>query len=148
MSIAHVSADGLRAVWDDVRRWLGEANRRYGERLMPESLWMLLRTNMASLYLARNGDGVASGCIVLQRLVELDGTATCYVLFAGGSLSPFEREAYAKIEEVARAVGAVRLRQQSPRTGWTRVHDGYWHPVAIVYEHTLGEQDESDAEAA
>ncbi len=121
----------LSRVWPQVRHLLSTATDKFGERITPEELYHLLRTNMATLYMDTNG------CLVAQKLNEPDGTITLFVLLVAGNMANVWQEWIAMVEKLAGAIGAVRIKMASPSRAWERAMDGYWQVSHVVYEHDL-----------
>jgi hypothetical protein len=130
----------LSLVWPTVRQHIQHANDKLGERNTPEELYYALRQGMAGLYLANEGAGV----FVVQAVVELDGTKTCFVWLAVGPMRDEVHELQRQLETVARMIGATRLRMRSPRKGWERATNGYWQVAEMLYEHNLETSHEHD----
>jgi hypothetical protein len=130
----------LGAVWPLVRRHIQHANDKLGERNTPEEIYHALRQGMAGLYLAKDDTGI----FVVQKVIELDATTTCFVWLAVGPLRDEVQELNRQLEAVARLIGAVRLRMRSPRKGWERATNGYWHVAEMLYEHNLEDSHEHD----
>jgi hypothetical protein len=108
---------------------------KFGERITPEELYYLLRQGNGALYL--NDDG----CMVVQKLIEMDGTVTMFVLLVAGKMADVWKEWLAVVEKLAETIGAVRIRMASPSRGWERAMDGYWSIAHVVYEHDLRNSD-------
>lgn len=138
--LRYVPIPQLSLVWPTVRAHIQHANEKLGERNTPEEIYHALRQNMAGLYLAREGDGV----FVAQKVVELDGTCSCFVWLAVGPMRDDVVELQQNLETIARMIGAVRLRMRSPRKGWERATNGYWQVAEMLYEHELGTPHEHD----
>ena len=130
----------LSAVWPSVRAHIQHANDKLGERNTPEELYHALRQGMAGLYLAHADTGV----FIVQKVVEIDGTTTCFVWLAVGPLRDEMLELQRQLESLARMIGAVRLRMRSPRKGWERATNGYWQVADTLYEHLLESSHEHD----
>lgn len=135
-----VSIPQLSQVWPLVRRHIQAANEKLGERNTPEELYHALRQGMAGLYLADDGRGV----FLMQKVVELDGTTSCFIWLAVGPLAEQVQELQHHLEGLARMIGACRLRMRSPRKGWERATNGYWQVAETTYEHNLDKRHEPD----
>lgn len=121
----------LSSVWPKVRHLLSTATDKFGERVTPEELYYALRQNMASLYL--NDDG----CLVAQKVNEMDGTVTLFVLLVAGKMVNVWPDWIAMVENLAKTIGAVRVKMASPSRAWERAMNGYWKVSHVVYEHDL-----------
>lgn len=139
--LRYVPIPQLSMVWPVVREHIRHANDKLGERNTPEEIYYALRQNLAGLYLAREGDGV----FVAQKVVELDGTITCFIWLAVGPMRDEVHELQRQLEIIARMIGAVRLRMRSPRKGWERATGGYWQVAEMLYEHELEQAHEHDS---
>jgi len=125
-----IPADQVSAVWPQVRPFLLAAQDSGGINILPEELYYALRQNLAALYLCD------AGIIVAQKITELDGSISCFVWLAAGSLSPHAEDCLRLLERLAKGIGAKRLRMRSPRR-WDRALHGYWKPYETIYEHEL-----------
>jgi hypothetical protein len=130
----------LSRVWPVVRQHIQHANDKLGERNTPEEIYYALRQGMAGLYLAGDGAGV----FVAQKVVELDGTTSCFIWLAVGPMRDQVLELQRQLEGIARMIGAKRLRMRSPRKGWERATQGYWRVAETLYEHNLETNHEYD----
>jgi hypothetical protein len=129
--VIHIPVPELSSVWPQVRKHLASAVDKFGERVTPEELYYLLRQGNASLYLDDKG------CIVVQKLIEMNGTVTLFVLLTAGKLAEVWEDCVALLEKLAETIGAVRIRMASPSRGWERAMNGYWSVAHVVYEHDL-----------
>jgi len=123
------------------RAWMREGVERTaqktGARLAFEDVWLRLRTGSAFAH-AIEDDGKPIGCAVLYSEQDPDGPALfVWVLWTDRGARALERahESYAELERIARAIGAVRIRMQSPRKGWER--EAFFKPIATVFEHDI-----------
>jgi hypothetical protein len=130
--LTYVPIASLSALWPQVRPLIERSNGKWGQRNMPEELYHALRQNMAALYVA---DG---GMVIAQRVLELDGTVTCFIWLVVGDLAEKREEMQRALEELAGTIGAVRLRMASPSPAWGRASQGYWAVHQVTYEHKLG----------
>jgi hypothetical protein len=139
--LAYVPIPLLSAHWPQVRPLIERANAKWGRRNEPEELYWALRQNMAALYVAPRG------MVIAQKVIEIDGTVTCFVWLVVGELAE-EREALQEeLEVLGQSIGAVRLRMASPSPAWSRASRGYWAVYQTIYEHQLGgEHDQVPAE--
>lgn len=141
INLTHIPAHQLSALWPAVRPLIERSNTKWGERNTPEELYHALRLNLAALYVA--DDGV----VIAQKVVELDGSTTCFVWLVVGNLAERREEMQQALEGLAQLIGAVRLRMASPSPAWGRASGGYWAVHQVVYEHKLGGQNESQVPA-
>lgn len=123
----------LSAVWPAVRAHIQRANDKLGERNTPEEFYHALRQGLAGLYLAEEDAGI----FICQKVVELDGTATCFIWLTVGPVLHNHDKWHRTLESLAQQIGAVRLRMRSPRKGWERATNGYWKVAEMTYEHEL-----------
>lgn len=124
----HVPPSDLASHWPAVREYVKRAVDRFGERITVEELYYALRQNMAALYMNHRG------MLVAQKVIELDGTITLFVLIAAGEMAEDEAEWMQMLEKLAGTIGAVRIRMASPRKGWERVG---WKVAHTVYEREV-----------
>jgi hypothetical protein len=131
--LAYVPIAMLSAHWGKVRPLIERANAKWGRRNEPEDLYWALRQNLAALYVAERG------MVIAQKVIEIDGSTTCFVWLVVGELAE-EREALQdELEALGRLIGAVRLRMASPSPAWGRASHGYWQVHQTIYEHQLGD---------
>lgn len=119
VSILPVAPEALHDTWPWVRDGLLEVIKRGKERWIPEDVYAALRNATAHLYLVqRNAEEM--GFLVLQKLAGLDGT-TLFVWAGWCEPRAFieaRQEVLAALDDLARAVGAKRIRHHSTRDGW------------------------------
>jgi len=127
----YIPPSDLSLVWPDVRKHLSTAIDKFGERVTPEELYFLLRQGNAALYL--NEDG----CMVVQKLIEMDGTVTLFVHLVAGKMVNVWKDWLAVLERLAETIQAARIKMASPSRGWERAMEGYWSISHVVYEHDL-----------
>ena len=122
------------------RAWMREGVERTaqktGARLAFEDVWLRLRTGSAFAH-AIEDDGKPVGFTVLCSEQDPDGVVLfVWVLWTEPwALRGSEHEVYAELERVARAIGGVRIRMQSPRKAWER--ESFFKTTAVVYEREL-----------
>ena len=120
--------------WNSLRPLIAQTYERFGWTDLPEDLYSTCRTGFAQVY--TNGEDFV---IVQNKIDELFGTRTLYILFAycssGNALDYLEND----LIEIAKITGATKLQFLSPRAGFLRVEKSYpgWRTRAIIFEKEI-----------
>jgi len=119
-----------------MRDGIAKTAEKTGARLASEDVWVRIANQSAYAHVIER-DGQAIGFTILFSEQDPDGL----VLFIWvpwnepWGLRGSEHELYAELERIAKAIGAVRIRMQSPRKGYDK--ESFFERVASVYEHEV-----------
>jgi hypothetical protein len=129
-----VEAGQLRDAWAFVRPALETMDRPDG--WIAEDIYLMLRSNGASLYMIYDETGAKAGFFILRLLQDFDGPRVhIWILHARDAdfdvMAAFDSE----LQELARNAGAVRLTFSTNRPGWHKLAPRYdFTPREITYE--------------
>ena len=124
----------LRDAWAFVRPALDTMDRPDG--WLPEDVYLMLRSNGASLYLIYDETGSKAGFFILRLLQDFDGPRVhIWILYAHNAdfdvMAHFDKD----LNEIAAKAGAVRLTFSTNRPGWHKLAPRYgFTPREIMYE--------------
>jgi hypothetical protein len=124
-----------RARWEWLRAGLEHVRRKVGgERWLPEDIYGELKAGTAFCYVVELGS-TTPAFLIVQRQVDLDGIALfVWVMWAEPHvLTQHMAAVMAELNQLARSIGARRLRHESPRKGWGR----FFIAQRTVYEQEL-----------
>lgn len=120
--------------WDKLKPLIAQTYARFEWSDLPEDLYCTCRTGFAQVY--TNGEDFV---IVQNKVDELFGTRTLYIIFAhcssGDALEYLEED----LIKIAKTTGATKLQFLSPRAGFLRVEKSYpgWATRAILFEKEI-----------
>ena len=113
MTLIH--PDKLGPLWPWVRAGLDKVIERAGADWTPGQVYTALTSGTALLYIA----GAEDGFMVVQR--QMDSRGPILFVWALYGDCADEQDAHFKFtDELARSIGADRIRMESPRKGWAR----------------------------
>lgn len=120
--------------WDSIRPKIVATYTKFGWADTPEDVYATCRTGFAQLYV------YADDFVIIQNKIdELFGTRTLYILFAhcssGNALEYLEDD----LIELAKISGATKMQFLSPRAGFLRVEKTFpgWVARATVFEKEI-----------
>jgi hypothetical protein len=129
-----IDAAELRDAWAFVRPALDTMDRPDG--WLPEDVYLMLRSNGASLYMIYDETGSKAGFFILRLMQEFDGPRVhIWILYARDAdfdvMAAFDSE----LQDIARKAGAIRLTFSTNRPGWHKLAPRYdFSPREITYE--------------
>lgn len=132
-----VEQKDLPSVWAFVRPALETVPRADG--WLVEDVYMVLRSNGATLYMIYDETGQPAGFFILRLLQEFDGPRVhIWILYAkDADFDPMGIFAD-DLERMARQAGALRLTFSTNRPGWHKVAPNYgFTPREITYEREV-----------
>jgi hypothetical protein len=135
---AMVEAADLRQAWAFVRPALEHLDRPDG--WYPEDVYLMLRSNSATLYLIYDKTGSPAGFFILRLIQDFDGPRVhIWILHAVSADFDVMAEFDEDLQGLARSAGAVRLTFSTNRPGWHKVAPKYgFAPREITYEKPIG----------
>jgi hypothetical protein len=138
LTIQPMSLLDVRRDWGWIRNGLLEIIGRCKERWEPEDVWTAAMSNAAFIWRI-NYEHDDIGFMVIRRDLDVDGAALfVWALWVEpDSIRYCYKDLMARIDDVARRVGAKRIRMESPREGWNWVK--LFTPVRTIYERELNE---------
>jgi len=132
-----VEQKDLPRVWAFVRPALETVPRADG--WLVEDVYMVLRSNGASLYMIYDETDNPAGFFVLRLLAGYDGPSVhIWILYSkNAEFDPMELFV-TDLERMARQAGALRLTFSTNRPGWHKVAPNYgFTPREITYEREV-----------
>lgn len=123
-------------VWSWVRAGVVQILEESKTEMLADDVYMVLRQANAFLFLIRDESGEDLGFTIVQRHVEIDGSATLLVWFMWcppGALWRVQGEIHEHLAVIARNARCKRLRMHSTRSvkAWQRRG---WEPKQTVFE--------------
>ena len=122
IALSAIPATAIRDVWPLVKPGLDKMLEQYKDRWIPEDVYLALSTGAAFLYLI-DIEQETHGFMVLKNFADTDGLALfVWVIYADPQMLKQEdryEEILSQLDELARKVGAKRIRHYSHRGGWT-----------------------------
>lgn len=136
MATVEFRSANLRDDWPWVRNGLLTIARRTNSRAWPEDIYNDVANGRSFLWFMYDGE-VRAGFLVLQVDKDPDGRVLRVMAFWAepNRWKVCKTSSYEGLENLARSVGAKRIRMGSPRRGWAR--EGFFREVSRVYEHEL-----------
>jgi len=134
MVLRPVGLAEARAGWEWVRQGLLAVLDRTHDDWTPEDIYVAIAGNAAQLFhMEHNGD--ALGFAIMHRVEDPSGIVLfVWVMWSRpGAVGVNARTWLAKVDAIAREMGARRVRLSSPRKGWQR----YFRAVQIIYEREV-----------
>jgi hypothetical protein len=132
-----VEQKDLHSVWPFVRPALETVPRADG--WLVEDIYMMLRSNGATLYMIYDETGEKAGFFVLRLLPEFDGPRVhIFILYAKDT--DFDPMALfmGDLDRMAMQAGATRITFSTNRPGWHKVAPDYgFSPREITYERLV-----------
>ena len=114
LSLIYIHPDNLHAHWEFVKEGLQRIHDRSTDRWLAEDIYWMLKGNQYSLHIVDDNKGF----VILQSVKGWDGLEVfvfCAYIVPGHDVMD---AAFAEVQEMARSVGAKRVRFQSMRKGW------------------------------
>lgn len=114
--LTEIHASKVREVWPVVKEGLEAMLKRYKVRWIPEDIFLACVTGQAFLYMIKD-----VGFLVAKNFVDPDGLALFVWVIYGkpGALKAHRVELLADLDELARKIGAKRIKHYSQRRGWS-----------------------------
>jgi len=126
-----VPPSDVASYWPAVRKELDRLSRRGTDGWIPEDVYLLLRTNAATLYVQ---DGV-EGFAILQLFPNYSGKRL-HIWIACLKDDPLRF--MDEIVALARQYGASKITYESPRAGWAKRAERLgFKAMATMYERRL-----------
>lgn len=123
-----VNPELLHDIWTWVRPRLERVIEKTGEKgWIPEDIYHAVRSGAAAMATIGQDDGI----IVMQKQSRFYGTVLFVWVLEGDNLDEIQRECFDEARGIARAMGAKKIIQHSPRKGWERVGFKATH---MIYE--------------
>ncbi len=129
MILAPVPPERLHDSWGWIRDGLWRVKEKCNEPWFPEDIIYQLGAKTAFIYAAQD-----KGFLIFQRHTDLDGPVL-FVWIISGELMPFREQIKADVQEIARSIGAKRVRFHSPRKGYAKM--GFGKMKTTIYELEL-----------
>lgn len=126
--LQYVHPDNIHSHWDVVKEGIQRIHERAPDRWKAEDVYHMIKSNSLGLYMVNDGDGFA----LLQPIRGWDGPEM-YVFAA--YLKPgmdFIRDCFDEVKEIAKGMGARRIKFQSKRKGWEKTAER----LGYNYGHT------------
>lgn len=126
----------LADVWPWCRQGLDQIIGDAGLELTQEDVYAMVRQGVAFLFLIRDDAGEDLGFTILQRHIEIDGSATLLVWFMWcppGALWRVQGEVHEHLAQLARGIRCKRMRMHSNRSANAWQRRG-WEPKQTVFE--------------
>lgn len=126
----------LADVWSWIRPGLEQMIVQTELEILPEDVYALVKAGGAFLFMIRDDNGEDLGFTILQRHVEIDGSATLLVWFMWGlpgQLWTAQNEIHEHLAQLARGTRCKRLRMHSTRSAKAWQRRG-WQPKQTVFE--------------
>ena len=123
-----VAIDRIAPVWQWVRKGLDDIRERCAESWTTGDVYNALMAGQAVLYIAGQEDGF----MVCRKQVDSVGPIL-FVWALWGDMQDEQDKHFAFADELARSIGADRIRMESPRKGWAR----YFKVKTMVYEREV-----------
>jgi hypothetical protein len=124
-----------RQRWAWIRAGLQATLDKVGnERWLPEDIYAELRGGTAHCYVVEHA-GKTPAFLVVQRQTDLDGIALfVWVMWAEAHVLTAHMDAVMdQLHQLARSIGARRIRHESPRRGWGK----FFVAQRTIYEQEL-----------
>jgi hypothetical protein len=140
-----IAPENLRSCWTRVKAGLERILQVSHETWIPEDVYAHLRTKLAQLYLAHDGDEYRGFIVVETKRDNFTNELylNVWLLYGephGGEhfaeVGAFVDETIGFIDNLARSSG-LRLVRMSGREGWKRFLRGNFKPVRVCYERQL-----------
>lgn len=116
---AHLHAD-----WPLIRTSLEAVKAKCGNRWIPEDVYHLLKTNHSVLHMAYEAGEYAGLIVTTKTACEFSGEPELHVWIAHnvGDRNVIE-SGMEFLRQMARSAGVTRVTFDSPRLGWSKVHE-------------------------
>jgi hypothetical protein len=141
-----IAPENLRACWTRVKAGLERVLQVGSETWIPEDIYTYLRTKMAFLYLAWDGDEYRGFMVIESKRDVFTNQPFLHVWVLFGeprsgldhfaAVEQFVGETVEFIDGLAQAAGTSTVRM-SGREGWKRFLRGKFKPVRVCYERQL-----------
>lgn len=127
-------APEVREAWGWIRNGLLDVIARARAIYTPEDVYIAIAGGQAHVYEIEHA-GDALGFAVLQKIADPDGAALfIWALWAEpGALALKSVTLFTELDNLARSIGARRIRMHSPRKGWVRYMDN----VSTIFEREV-----------
>lgn len=125
----------LHVLWPRLRPWCELVIAKTGDRCLPDDVYAEVRAQAAFLYLVTEVDNEL-GFVVARRVLDPDGPVLfVWMMYAEPEM--FNRDDFLHcLDDLARSVGAIRVRGYSPRGGFM---EGWGKLVMHIYEREIKE---------
>jgi hypothetical protein len=140
-----IAPENLRSVWPRVKVGLERVLQVCPDTWLPEDIYCHLRTKLATLYTAHDGDQYR-GFFVLEFKRDTftnESLLNIWCLFGEptngehfADISMFLVDTIEFVESLAKPLG-IRLIRMSGRKGWERFLRGVFVPLRVCYERRL-----------
>jgi hypothetical protein len=134
LKIEPMSLLEVRQAWGWVRNGLLTVIEKCRERYEPEDVWTAVMAGQSHIWrIEFKQDDI--GFAVLRRDMDPDGPVLfLWCLWAEpGSLMRHRKQLYDRMKELARRIGARRMRFESPLNGWLGMSE-YFDAVKTTFE--------------
>jgi hypothetical protein len=119
ITFVQVTRLGVRDVWPSVAQGLDALYLEHKGPWMPEDVYAELMFAKVTLYLMKKDD-VTKGFFIARANADFDGVVLfIWIMWAEPHIFSFE-EVLPELDQLARSVGARRIRHESPREGWAK----------------------------
>lgn len=123
-----VNPELLHDIWSWVRPRLERVIAKNNETgWIPEDIYTSVRTGASALATIGQDDGI----IVMQKQVRAMGPVLFVWVLEGEGLDAMQVQLFDELRKIARAMGARKIIQNSPRKGWERVG---FKATQVIYE--------------
>lgn len=127
----YVNPSELHDIWPLIRRGLEIVAKKSEADWIPEDIYMALRQGKSTLHIDYNGDEY-DGFVVITETPDYHGL-TLYI-WAAYCVTHNAIDRYLPtIKEMARSVGAKKIRFGSPRKGWAK----RFKAITTIYEEEV-----------
>lgn len=121
MNLTALDPMKLASAWPFVRAGCERVIAKTNDRWLPEDVYMELRSGSAFLYMLEH-DADEVGFIVVRRVMDPDGPVLfVWILYTEPGLMKESHNwklVLAEVDELARSIGAKRIRHYSSRSGF------------------------------
>jgi hypothetical protein len=136
VNLTPVAAHELYAAWPIIRIGCQQVIEKTRDRILPDDIYVELKSLTAFLYrIELAGDEV--GFLVVRRVMDPDGPALfVWFMYSDPGVLTANREAFlACLDQLAKSIGAKRIRGYSPRGGI--YDDGSFELKMHIYEREV-----------
>jgi hypothetical protein len=136
MQFKLIKPEELHSEWDFIKQGIDGILNKIHDRWLPEDIYWLIKQNSIWAYVVFDGDEKL-GLVLLQPSAGWDGKEL--FLFGGFNIGTKDVIEFAlpEILNVARHIGAKRIKFQSPRKGFEK----YAANIGFEYSHSLYERE-------
>lgn len=131
----YVPPESLVFEWEKVKTGLARVKQHSSEDWLPEDVYMSLKLNNSSLYIAEDKDGEYLGFLILQILPMFHGKRLHVWCAYSNDDKPLLRLFLRQMHELAKTAGASKITFTSPREEWMTVGKrGGFRPSQTTFE--------------